>query len=226
MNLHNHYERLWKDSLEKFKDYQFQYDHLIDSAADTRRGITLLVRPSDEVKSNIKHFLAELMTALPGQYYYPDSDIHMTVMSIISCYAGFGLKQIKSSDYINIISDCLADIGELQIKFKGITASASSIMVRGFPDNDHLTKLRNRLRDSFKHSDLEQSLDKRYKIQTAHLTIARFKNEVENVDSLLDILHKYGQFDFGYTPATEYELVFNDWYQRKDNTVILSSFKA
>lgn len=60
MNLNEHYEQLWLNSLLKFKQGIFKTDPLIDATTDLRRGITLLIRPSDEVKDNIQKFFLNL----------------------------------------------------------------------------------------------------------------------------------------------------------------------
>jgi hypothetical protein len=74
-----------------FEKQEFELDPLIDDKSDFRRGLTLLIRPDEETKKNISVFLNELKAVDPHQYYYPPSDFHITVMSIIPCYQGFSL---------------------------------------------------------------------------------------------------------------------------------------
>ena len=91
MDLKAHYRKLYVESLEMITADRYELDTLIDSKDDRRFGITLVIRPSDEVKEAIQSFLEALKKVEPYQYYYPSSDIHITVMSIISCYEGFNL---------------------------------------------------------------------------------------------------------------------------------------
>jgi hypothetical protein len=44
---------------------------------------------------------------------------------------------------------------------------------------------------------LEQSLDKRYSIQTAHSTIIRFRRELNQKRCVLKLIDKYVDHDFG-----------------------------
>lgn len=83
-------------------------------------------------------------------------------------------------------------------------------------NNNCLNEIRDNLRAAFKNSSLEQSLDKRYSIQTAHSTVVRFKNKFEEKDSFLKIIEKYKNFDFGTFNVNNFELVSNDWYQRDE----------
>lgn len=84
MNLAEHYAKLYHETSPKLKAEQYELDPLIDSATDSRFGITLLLRPSDSAKKAIQGFLHQLQVIDPFQYYYPSSDLHITVMAIIS----------------------------------------------------------------------------------------------------------------------------------------------
>tara|TARA_R110002050_G_scaffold110892_3_gene223613 strand:- start:23709 stop:24395 length:687 start_codon:yes stop_codon:yes gene_type:complete len=226
MDLDLHYENLWSEAVSQFHQNNFEIDPLIDSTADQRRGITLLIRPTKQVKKNILKFTTALKKVAPNQYYYPLSDIHITIMSIISCYEGFDLSHFNISAYIQLIHLSIENTNQNQIHFKGITASNSCIMLRGFPQNDTLNVIRNNLRVNFGNTELENSMDKRYKIMTAHSTVVRFKENVTKTNELLHILEKYRDFDFGSFDVSSYELVYNDWYQKKEFTKLLQRFKV
>lgn len=224
MNLAEHYNQLYKKSSEAILAGNYSLDSQINDASDSRFGITLIIRPSEEIKANIQLFLAELKEIDPAQYYYPDSDIHITLLSIISCYEGFSLAKIKVSDYIEIIEKSLIDLDEIKIEFRGVTASNSAIMIQGFPSNESLNDLRNKLRENFKTSTLEQSIDSRYAISTAHSTVVRFQEKLQNPEKLIHIVEKFRDYDFGEFTVNKIELVSNDWYQREENTIHLADF--
>ena len=80
MNLKEHYRKLYSESIDKISSDKYEIDNLIDSTLDQRFGITLLIRPSDQVKNNIQELLNKLKIVEPKQYYYPNSDIHITTM--------------------------------------------------------------------------------------------------------------------------------------------------
>jgi hypothetical protein len=128
-----------------FEKQEFELDPLIDDKSDFRRGLTLLIRPDEETKKNISVFLNELKAVDPDQYYYPPSGFHITVMSIIPCYQGFSLD-ISIDKYLNIIEKSLINILNEKIVLKGITASNSCIMLKGFPETGALNQLRDNLR--------------------------------------------------------------------------------
>ncbi len=225
MNLESHYNKLYESSIKKISNDEYTIDNLIDSPQDKRFGVTLLIRPSLEVKNEIQKFLRKLKACEPNQYYYDSSDIHITVMSIISCYDGFKLENTCLSKYIDIINKSLVNTPcNLEISFKGITASPSCIMIQGFMNNETLKNTRHNLRHNFKNSTLEQSLDKRYAIQTAHATVVRFKNKLTDKNLFLELLNKYKNYNFGSFKVDALEFVYNDWYQKKEHVKTLSKF--
>ena len=222
--LQNHYDQMWNTALESFEKGEVGVDTWLGRQDDDRRGITLLLRPDDVVKKEILDFLKVLQGILPEQYFYPPSDIHLTIMSVISCYSGFTLDQIKVSDYVDIISDCLENIRPFSIRFKGVTASKAGLMIQGFPELDQLNEIRECLRKAFKKTKLENSMDKRYKIATAHMTVARFQKPISDTKKMIEILHAYRTHDFGSSKIQQLELVFNDWYQQKAHVRSLHLF--
>ena len=226
MDLQEHYQKLYDESTIKIIADDYQIDPLIDDPNDLRFGITLVIRPSEKVKNNIQLFLNELKSVEPHQYYYQNQDIHITVMSIISCYQGFQLSSINIDDYIKIIKKSFADFNTTRIQFKGVTVSPSCILLQGFMEDDVINNFRNRLRENFKNSTLEQSIDKRYAIQTAHSTVVRFKELFTHKKDFLKIIEDYRNVDFGTFKVSSVELVYNDWYQREKKVKKLTVFKV
>jgi hypothetical protein len=225
MDLAKHYDGLYLDAVRKIKSGEYQTDNLIDSLSDNRFGITLLIRPNNQVKAKIVEFLKDLNVIEPGQYYYPKSDIHITVMSIISCYSGFDLSRISVEDYVALIEKSINGYKPFEIEFRGITASPSCVMIQGFLKDDTLNEIRDTLRVNFRNTNLEQSIDKRYSIQIAHSTVVRFRKELERKDDFINVLDRYRNFNFGTFCVDSLELVYNDWYQRKEKVKELCRFE-
>ena len=215
MNLAQQYRNLYLDAVNKIENNAYQVDPLINDKNDNRFGITLLLRPSQEVKNNIQRVLNQFKAIEPHQYYYKNEDIHITVMSIISCYNGFKLEDIDINKYIEVINNSLIENPEIEITFKGLTASPSCIMLQGFLTNDSLNIIRNNLRTHFKNTKLEQSIDKRYAIQTVHSTIIRFKEQLSDKSAFLKLIDSYKDYNFGSFKPNQLELVYNDWYQKE-----------
>jgi len=215
-NLNMTYQDMYNQAVVEIQEGRVQIDHRIDDSRDNRFGVTLLVRPSLEVRQRISGFLSRIKVIEPEQYYYPPSDMHITVLSIVSCFEGFDLDQVDVDAVKEILRTCLRDVSSFNIFFRGITASPSCILIQGFPEQEELEKIRYRLRSAFSQSKLELSIDRRYKLTTAHATVIRLKKPLRDNEAFLKMIEYYRDIDFGQTRVEQMELVFNDWYQRKD----------
>lgn len=212
------YDEMWQKSLPRFQTGDYEVDAQIQSDGDTRTGFTVLCRISGEVGGNIERFLQRLRLIEPDQYFYPPTDLHLTVLSVISCYQGFELSDVEPNAYIQVVKQSLENIKPFKIEFRGITASPSCVLVQGFPVDTQLELLRENLRNEFKATSLQTSIDSRYTIATAHTTAARFQVPVTNSAKFLETLSEYRDYTFGTIEIDSVELVFNDWYQRAGAT--------
>jgi 2'-5' RNA ligase len=224
MNLQQHYEAMRTEGFRKLAEGQVELDSQIESGDDTRRGITLVARPPAAIRTRLEELLADFKSVEPDQYFYPASDMHLTILAIISCYSGFKLELIEPADYRAAARHIVEQISPFTISFTGLTASAGGVMVQGFPQDSGLEQLRQKLRDYFRNSSLQQSIDQRYSIQTAHSTIMRFKSPLRNTAALLAKIRAHQQAFIGSFEVDTVELVYNDWYQRTANTVLLEAY--
>ena len=173
------YDKMWFESFEKIKRNELEPDPLIDEPNDTRRGITLQAKPDEKILDNFQSFLTEAQNIEPGQYFYLPDEIHITVLSIITCRRGFNLSEISLPDYTGYIEESINNIKPFTIEFIGITASPSCILIQGFPENDSLEQIRNNLRTEFGDGSPYNTIDTRYRIQTAHCTVIRFRQKLK-----------------------------------------------
>ncbi|MDN4500844.1 2'-5' RNA ligase family protein [Alteromonadaceae bacterium BrNp21-10] len=214
-SLQVHYQKMWQHSANSIATGNVDIDPLIADSTDNRRGITLLARIDSHINNQLNAAIAPLQQLAPEQYYYPNSDRHITLLSIISCEDGFTLNKVNIDDYIVLIEQCLKNIPALNIEFKGVTASPAAILAQGYPRSETLTTLRQQLRQQFKASSLMHSIDARYTLQTAHCTLMRFQSALVQSQAFMAALQPWRQQYFGRLAITQIELVFNDWYQRQ-----------
>lgn len=224
-NLKAQYDLLWENTKARIESGKLNFDAHLDDPEDSRFGIGLRIRPEKNVLDEIQKFCTKISGIEPEQYFYSPSDVHITILSIISCYEGFELDQIDIKKYIETIAPVLNRHSRFQIQFEGITASDSAVLIQGFPMGDTLEAIRDEIRRVFKQSTLEHSIDSRYRLETAHATVIRFRKPILNGRRLLHELQKYRDHPFGPSEVAHVELVFNDWYQRAAKVRLLKSFK-
>jgi 2'-5' RNA ligase len=215
MDLQNHYANLHKSALAIINKEGFSQDNEIDNPNDLRRGLTLLLRPNVRIRQAFDTFIQKVKQVDPDQYFYPPSDIHVTLMPVISCYSGFSMEKLDLVKYDRYIQNALKGVGNIGLRFEGVFASPACLIIKGYPLNEQLDRLRQQLRDVFSRSDVEQSLDKRYKLVTAHSSVVRFRKPTKVPDRILELLALFESYDFGQQYFDEVELVYNDWYQRQ-----------
>jgi len=220
----NIYDQMWNSFSQAMDTNQYQTDPLINDPADNRRGITALsyLHHSNSLTSQVARFQQQVKGLEPDQYYQPMSDLHLTVLSIVTCTKGFALSASDEQKYAEVFKQALRDAGSFDIHFEGVTASPACILLQGFMPDELLSDVREKLRVAFKHSSLHASIDSRYKIATAHSTIVRFNNQLNDPRRLSELIGRYRDYDFGSHTVDKLDLVFNNWYQQKQHTRLLA----
>lgn len=225
MSLLAHYAAMRSAALAKIALGEVELDPLLDDPHDTRRGITLLARPPAPVAERILELLAEFRLLEPAQYYYPATDLHLTVLSLISCHPGFRLVDIEPAAYQALVAEVLHGVRPFRVELRGLTASPGGILLQGFPQGTGLQQLRTALRQAFQASGLRQTIDQRYRIQTAHATVVRFRAPLQHPPRLAELTRRFQDYPLGAFEVSTLELVYNDWYQRAAHTVQLGRYQ-
>ena len=128
------YDQMWHAGIGKVRANQIEPDpFLADRKVDRRRGLTLIARPSAEVRKRVNKLLRDLRRLEPHQYYYVPSDIHLTVLSLFTAMTTPEPFFAEVEQYIAAADAALAAVPAIHIEFAGITASSAAILIQGFP---------------------------------------------------------------------------------------------
>lgn len=219
------YDALWEDAIAQIRQQGVQTDpHLHNQANDTRRGLTLIARPSPDVCARVLDFLHEIEEIIPGQHTYMLESLHLTVLSLVSASAQARLDREQISTYRNAVESVLQRAHPLTVRFQGITASSSGVLIQGFPEADALNSLRDALRAAVRAAGMGDSLDVRYRLTTAHMTVLRFMRQPDNPYTLIESLRAYRRHDFGVTQVDTLHLVKSDWYMSPGRVEVLAAY--
>ena len=183
---------------------------------DLRRGVTLAFRPSAAELAEVKRFMERLVPLAPEQYFYQPEELHVTVLSIISGTELWRQEIRQLAACRAIINEVLSRQRSFQVCFRGVTASPGAVMIQGFPAGDALEQLRDELREAFARNGLGGRLDRRYKINSAHMTIMRFRQQAADWKSLVNVVAENRHTDFGGTQVNRIQLIWGDWYASAD----------
>ncbi|CAH7179337.1 conserved hypothetical protein [Vibrio chagasii] len=220
------YDKMWQRFKVASETDQYELDaHLLDLPNDTRRGITALAylkQGNSALLDEIMRFQEAVHILEPDQYYHPREELHLTILSIISCVANFEITQVNAQSYIEVFNKVVGSIAPIEIEYKGISASENCIILQGFTVGNGLEQFRNKLREALVEEGLRVTFDSRYKQVTAHSSLIRFKSPINNAQRLFNLCEQYRNHTFGRITLNDFELVFNNWYQHLDITQSLS----
>jgi hypothetical protein len=87
-----------------------------------------------------------------------------------------------------------------------------------------LNDLRTATRQALQPAGLAETLDARYKIITAHVTLMRFKTPPRDLSRLAAALTAAHQRNFGVSVIKQLEFVVNDWYMSQDKVQLVATY--
>lgn len=98
-------------------------------------------------------------------------------------------------------------------------------MIQGFPMADGLETIRSELREAFARKGLAGQLDRRYKINTAHITAMRICQPIADWKRLIARLQENRQTNFGEIEVNRLQLIWGDWYASTDSLRTLQEYR-
>jgi 2'-5' RNA ligase len=223
---HRIYKRLWSKTVAQLKSDGLRIDSLLrNKAGDARRGVTLVAWPDAGVRRRVNTFLREAAVICPGQHFYKPAQLHLTVLAIIPGSESWREQIHRLPACQAVLDKVLKNRRAFSVKFRGLTASPDAVMIQGFPTDDTLAALRDKLRDAFRQHGLDENLDRRYKISTAHLTAMRFSDPKADWKDLLSLLEAHRETDFGSTRFQSLQLIWSDWYASTGVVRVLQKYR-
>jgi hypothetical protein len=219
------YESMWQEGWSKVREGQIAYDELaFKKELDERRGISLVARLAPGVVQRIGMFLENMREIEPGQYYYPLSDIHLTILSLLTA-AEHNQEQLAHADvYIPAVEAALYGVPTFRLETVGITLTDSAVLARGFPEDSSLQQIRDRIRATLHAQGLGGGLDRRYHQRAAHHTLVRFTAPLKSAERFVQALEAYRNYPFGSSTIAAVDLAIHDWYLSADRLIILKTY--
>ena len=189
--------------------------------ADDRMALTLVLRPSPEAAEAALRALKPLRRLEPRQYFYPASDLHITVLDLIPGQPGLPCPSPPLIQrYRDLLTPVLADTASFPVFLRGLTASENAVLVKGYYHFGTLDGLRARLREALAQGGLPAR--ERYGTRSCHLTAMRLAAPVSDPSAFLNALRQLEDHPLGVFPVCQAELVYHDWYDARKQ--ILASF--
>jgi 2'-5' RNA ligase len=191
---------------------------------DARRGVTLLARPAPAVADRLAALVDELRAIETAQYYHPRPDLHFTMLSLFTATADYAPHLAHVDEYRAAVEEAIDGVPPFAIDVRGVTLSTAAVLAQGFPRDDTLERLRERLRAALAARGLGGTLDQRYRLRTAHVTLVRFVRPLRVPATFVDTLAAARDRSFGTSCVAPLELVLGDWFSSKEHERALGAF--
>jgi 2'-5' RNA ligase len=219
------YDRLWAEARDSFAAGVVRADpHLRDRTRDTRRGISLIIRPDAATIERISAIMNDLRAFAPEQHFYRPDELHMTVLSLISVADQFDLDAVPLATYRAVCEAVIPSTPPFDVRYYGLAASPDSVFVCGDSAGNALNVLRDRLRTALHEAGLGGTLDRRYRLITAHSTIQRFVSTPRDLPGLAEYIATRRDHDLGCFAVAEIAFVRNDWFMSHDAVMVLGRY--
>ncbi len=183
-------------------------------SVDTRRGLTLLFPL--EPNTTLRMLLADWRGRFPEWYVYPDRDLHVTVVSLISARDGYAPGEEETRQYLDCVRAALAPIPSFTIAFEGIIASPTGLLLKGYYEQG-LDTLRARIREAAARCGLP--LHERYETLSAHVSLARYIQPETDLPKIERLVREYAGRAFGEYPVRDLLYVHQDWYNHNSRVL-------
>ena len=218
-SLQAHYDTMWEHAFSAIGRGDVDCDTRLAAGPDPRRGISLIARPCPSLQACFDGLLDRLAGAEPRQYRYPAADMHMTILSLLTAGAGVAIHPALVDDYRAAAQAAVDGTAPIEIDFGGIALSRGAVMARGVPRGPSLETLRERLRTALRECGLDGALDRRYRLVTAHMTLFRFTEPLQDAARFAALLDALRNKPLGVMRIGQAELVVNDWYMSSQSLV-------
>src|SRR5574344_1083539 len=147
------YDSIFKEHIHNIENNEIVTDkYLKTEVIDNRRGVSLIV-PISIGNCAYTDLINEYYNIEPDQYFYPQTDLHITVFTYLSARDTY-----KNNEEINRhfkdISECvLRNIRAFTVLLYGITFSKEAGFINGY-DNNILINIRDTIRIEMKKNGL------------------------------------------------------------------------
>jgi 2'-5' RNA ligase len=224
--LRERYDQMWSAAIGKLLAGEVKADPVLTARApDRRRGLTVIARPSPEARHKVMAFLGQLRGLEPDQHYYIASALHVTVLSLFTATIEHDRFFARGREYVTAVDSALRNVPPMRVEFAGVTASPGAIMIQGFLENEALNEVRDALRRELTVRGLAEGVDGRYRLETAHMTVARFRAPLRDGERFASALEAVRHRRFGAMNIRSVSIVKSGWYMTSKVTRTVKRYR-
>ena len=118
MEINTLYRDINNNGILKIKNKEEKIDEYLNNREDRRMGLTLIIRPSEQIKEKIIKIEKEIQKVEPSQYFYKNYQYHITLMDFTTARQDFMYSKEQIKKYTKIVEDVLKNIKKFKIQCK------------------------------------------------------------------------------------------------------------
>lgn len=125
------YETIRRENRECIRDGRIIVDKsLLDVDSDSRKGISLII-PINFGKNEYKSLVRMFKVLEPDQYYYPFSDLHITIFDFIKATNEYKQDHNLEKAFVEISEMAVKHIQNLEIILNGVVVTREAGIIKG-----------------------------------------------------------------------------------------------
>jgi len=141
------------------------------AARDQRYGLNIICRPSEELRWAGVEIQEQMKRAEPDQYYYPEADLHLTLLEICHSCSREELSVIVEQ-FGNAIPLLFHSVDDIQLDLPEVIFDSHACALAFLPCDNNLQCCRTAFVEILEESGI--SLRSRYLPNSAHVTLMRY----------------------------------------------------
>lgn len=166
---------------------------------------TTVVRLPVEITDECSHLVEEIKATYPDHYYYPQSDMHFTLLNLDKLIATSN-NRIDTELITNNIKQALADLPPLEMKVCGLGLFPTTIFAKLFDVSGVIEEYRSAIKDAVLNALSISETDTKALVEgIAFVNLVRFKYAPE--PELVNMVNVMGDTELGTFKASCIELV-------------------
>lgn len=222
---HDIYRKMWQRNKADLAAGRVKVDPLlIDPSSDARHGLNLVARFSPRSLAVIEDkIMAPLRKAAPGQYFHPQADMHLTIMTFITGNTAFQ-EEAAFGSFAEKAAGLFEGRREIPLRFFGVSATTDAVLLTGYFIDTALDDFRKEVGQLWAKEGLAERFQglRYYPYQTVHSSVMRFVTPPDG-RQLVKTLEALKRVDLGVLTLERVEFTISNWYMKRNLIKILKA---
>lgn len=215
------YDQMWQQSASDLARGSVDVDPVPDDTS-RRWGLSIIARiPTDQ--ATLFTDISAALRPWTGEHhtFYTAANLHLTVRSCEFYRSTIAPDDAALRDYQRVLHDVAAQTPPFSIRYRGLAANRTGIIVQGFPQTSHLQQLRQTIHQRLQQLGRTPGPEAEQVRYGAHVSLAVFAGPLADPQMLASFIERQRTHTYGSVTITSLEVVR---YQRSLQQVAITPY--